>query len=566
MRLSRPHDWSSRRIITGVVPLGALALIVGFSLGSVIAALVLVAVVAGVDALIGLRLRAAARDAVLIRMAAVGASGASAGHGADCAVVGDVVELALTVTSRIRVGGGLADLMIAPIVPAEAEPPDRSVLTGSLSARESAEMRLRFRAARPGLAVFPGAVLRIASPLRLFSWSVPLPGRVECLFVPDPIGAADARMLRALQPTHHGRNVLRGSGTDFHELRECRAGDPMRRVDWKASARRARLLIREYEEPREYTVEVLLDSSTDMTHGEQGFGEVATLVARLAIIAEGQGMRFVLRRHDWGPLPALREKSASHLIAELATTPRFALVRRAVHLADEPMRRRLAARALARIGWPTDGRRTASPPSSASDADLDRALLAHFGGQLPAEAAAECAADLDPDAILDLNPRCARCGMTIFDDDASCLRCGTPTVGEGRPAPRAEQLCDALATSVRTSRGRGMLVVVTALRGGEACDEVASWLALAAAGHRRVHVAVPDAARLADARPDHPQSIGAAPRRADVLRDMDRLARAARVATFRRELDATGVHLHSLSQPHALDEIVTSLLVLEVRG
>jgi len=37
---------------------------------------------------------------------------------------------------------------------------------------------------------------------------------------------------------------------DFHQLREYRLGDSLRRIDWKATARMHRLISREYQDER----------------------------------------------------------------------------------------------------------------------------------------------------------------------------------------------------------------------------------------------------------------------------------------------------------------------------
>src|SRR5690606_31372802 len=39
----------------------------------------------------------------------------------------------------------------------------------------------------------------------------------------------------------------RGEGLDFHQLRECREGDSLRQIDWKATARTRKLISREYQ-------------------------------------------------------------------------------------------------------------------------------------------------------------------------------------------------------------------------------------------------------------------------------------------------------------------------------
>lgn len=51
----------------------------------------------------------------------------------------------------------------------------------------------------------------------------------------------------------------RGEGTEFHELRDYRDGDSLRRIDWKASARSRRLISRDYREERSQQVVLMLD-------------------------------------------------------------------------------------------------------------------------------------------------------------------------------------------------------------------------------------------------------------------------------------------------------------------
>ena len=56
----------------------------------------------------------------------------------------------------------------------------------------------------------------------------------------------------------------RGEGTEFHQLREYRQGDPQRAIDWKATARTARLIAREYEEERDQRVLLVVDCGRRM--------------------------------------------------------------------------------------------------------------------------------------------------------------------------------------------------------------------------------------------------------------------------------------------------------------
>src|SRR4029077_20649046 len=47
--------------------------------------------------------------------------------------------------------------------------------------------------------------------------------------------------------------AARGEGTEFESLREYFAGDDPRHVDWHASARRGRLIVRQHQTERHHT-------------------------------------------------------------------------------------------------------------------------------------------------------------------------------------------------------------------------------------------------------------------------------------------------------------------------
>src|SRR5699024_7921831 len=91
-------------------------------------------------------------------------------------------------------------------------------------------------------------------------------------------------------PTGSGDRVqhrLHASGDDVHHLRTYRAGDSRRTIAWKASARRATLLVREYEEP--LGADVVLDwQSTGPMEREARISRMARWVDE----AERDGRRY----------------------------------------------------------------------------------------------------------------------------------------------------------------------------------------------------------------------------------------------------------------------------------
>jgi len=59
-------------------------------------------------------------------------------------------------------------------------------------------------------------------------------------------------------------NQRRGEGLDFHQLREFRAGDALRQVDWKATSRALKPISREFQDERDQDIVFLMDTGRRM--------------------------------------------------------------------------------------------------------------------------------------------------------------------------------------------------------------------------------------------------------------------------------------------------------------
>lgn len=86
----------------------------------------------------------------------------------------------------------------------------------------------------------------------------------------------------------------RGQGTDFHQLADYTRGDPVRHVDWKASLRRRKPVVRQYQDERDQTVMVLLDAGRRMRALEPGapgshFDQTLNATMLLAWVALKEG-------------------------------------------------------------------------------------------------------------------------------------------------------------------------------------------------------------------------------------------------------------------------------------
>jgi uncharacterized protein (DUF58 family) len=107
-----------------------------------------------------------------------------------------------------------------------------------------------------------------------------------------------------------------GRGLDFHEARRYQAGDPIRHIDWKMTARLAVPWVRTYLEERQREIFIAVDVSPSMRTGWQRRTKLETAVevaATLAVSAVDAGDRLGLltfsdRLHELHrPLPGRRQ-------------------------------------------------------------------------------------------------------------------------------------------------------------------------------------------------------------------------------------------------------------------
>ena len=110
---------------------------------------------------------------------------------------------------------------------------------------------------------FRGVELLLSSPLRLWRFKVFKPCESRGRTYPDfkKIKAAAGAELRGLLERTGVKHIrMRGQGMEFRSLRDYQEGDSIRAVDWRATSRRRKVIIREYQEEQDQQVLFLLDS------------------------------------------------------------------------------------------------------------------------------------------------------------------------------------------------------------------------------------------------------------------------------------------------------------------
>ncbi|MCA9598813.1 MAG: DUF58 domain-containing protein [Myxococcales bacterium] len=163
--------------------------------------------------------------------------------------------------------------------------PDR----GEVAAGGRLAVKIVVRADRIGYHGIHGLSLEVQGGPGLFE--VPLtfsnPFGVEVL--PRPFAAAmrSPRGGRSRMSADEGRpGPLSGDGMELRELREHQPGDPFKRIAWKASAHRGKLMVRDYEREERDVVWLLLDASVELWSGVLGKAPLDIAADEVAAVAQ----------------------------------------------------------------------------------------------------------------------------------------------------------------------------------------------------------------------------------------------------------------------------------------
>ncbi|RLG46260.1 MAG: hypothetical protein DRN92_05615 [Thermoproteota archaeon] len=131
----------------------------------------------------------------------------------------------------------------------------------SLKHGETREFRYRVETKR-GMWAFENVQVDVMDPLGLFTWKQVIPVKNYLTALPEVtwIKRVELRAIRTRPTPGHVPSKMIGEGMDFHGLREYVPGDAMRKINWKATARHARLISNEYEAEKRADVIIVVDS------------------------------------------------------------------------------------------------------------------------------------------------------------------------------------------------------------------------------------------------------------------------------------------------------------------
>jgi uncharacterized protein (DUF58 family) len=189
-------------------------------------------------------------------------------------------------------------------------PDNPQTIQGKIPANSRQEHTYNVHPYARGEYQWQGMQVRQRSPWGLAWQQWQVPAAQSAVVYPDLIGLRSLSIKLTLQSSGTIRQTRRmGTGTEFTELKEYSAGDDPRLIDWKATARRNRPLIRVLEPEQEQTVIILLDRGRLMTANIQGMqrfdlGLNATLSLALAATQRGDKVGvavFDRTVHTWIP-------------------------------------------------------------------------------------------------------------------------------------------------------------------------------------------------------------------------------------------------------------------------
>jgi uncharacterized protein (DUF58 family) len=144
---------------------------------------------------------------------------------------------------------------------------ERRQVTGRVSGRARRRMSTQIEPTRRGRFPLRDVTVRVTGPMRLAhrQHTRSLPGSIRVMPA-FPSRDEVQRRVRIPRIVDSGARAVRvaGSSTEFDQLRDLRPDDEFRRVDWAATVRLQRPIVKQYRSERNQSVVVLLDNGRVM--------------------------------------------------------------------------------------------------------------------------------------------------------------------------------------------------------------------------------------------------------------------------------------------------------------
>jgi uncharacterized protein (DUF58 family) len=206
---------------------------------------------------------------------------------------------------------------LAPSAPDSFEM-DSDVIRLGIPPGVPASIERRASPSRLGVYSWPSLRTRVAGPVGLAWWPKELTCQRQVRVLPDLFRSSAEVKGLAASGAKAGTEI--GTGAEVLRLRDYRAGDPPRVIDWKATARAGRLISRDFAQDHRLQIVIVLDAgraSALRAGALDRFGHYVNVAARLAQHAAVQDDLVGLVVYADRPLAALAPARGTQAVARL---------------------------------------------------------------------------------------------------------------------------------------------------------------------------------------------------------------------------------------------------------
>jgi len=183
-------------------------------------------------------------------------------------------------TLEVEVGFVNRTFVRLPLELLDSYPPFFRIRSGSnaavidVPAKGFAELRYKIKPTSIGSNAFGPLRLVTRDIAGLFFYERSVTEAVPSTVAVTPAGRELTKgVLTAVAMSTYGGSITsrrKGEGLEFADIRRYEPGDPYKRIEWHATAKTNRLMVRELNAETQLNVMVLLDSSASMAYGEAG--------------------------------------------------------------------------------------------------------------------------------------------------------------------------------------------------------------------------------------------------------------------------------------------------------
>ncbi|HWD37436.1 MAG TPA: DUF58 domain-containing protein [Fimbriimonas sp.] len=153
---------------------------------------------------------------------------------------------------------------------------------------DQADFEYTVRPKERGSDSFQGTFVRVRCPFGLAYKQLKLDTTQDVRVYPNVLALREFDLLRQqgrLREIGIRRSRFRGLGSDFESLRQYTEGDDFRKIDWKATARRGEVVVRQFEQERNQVVIVCIDIGRHMLSEVDGVRKLDHVLDSLLMLA-----------------------------------------------------------------------------------------------------------------------------------------------------------------------------------------------------------------------------------------------------------------------------------------